>query len=146
MAKTVAYIRVSNPYRGNAVVRGVHRLVTWGERHGLANGEWLGYQWENPELVRLEHCRYHVAVEAERFTPSGEIGRFTFPPMVVAQVEIRGGIDLELRALQWLFGVWLPNSGYLPDDHPAFEAWIGRPFAHGMEHFEIHAELPIRKE
>jgi DNA gyrase inhibitor GyrI len=68
--------------------------------------------------------------------------------MVVAQVEVRGGIDLELRALQWLFGVWLPRSGYVPDDHPCFEAFIGRPptsFAQGTEHFELHAQLPVRR-
>lgn len=144
-ARTVAYIRVANPYHGNAVVAAVRRLVAWAERHGLADGQWLGYQWENPELVPLEHCRYHVAVEAEHFTPKGEIGRFRFGPMVVAQVEVRGGIDLELRALQWLFGTWLPRSGYVPDDHPCFEAWIGRPFAHGTEYFEIDAQLPVRK-
>jgi hypothetical protein len=34
-------------------------------------------------------------VEAERFTPEGEVGRYRFPPMTVAQVAIRGGIDLE---------------------------------------------------
>jgi AraC family transcriptional regulator len=98
----------------------------------------------------LEDCQYYVAVEvpAARLTPKawgGEIGRFRFPPMVVAQVEVRGGIDLELRALQWLYGTWLPRSGYVPDDQPCFEAWIGRPFAHGMEHFEIHAQLPVRR-
>ena len=59
--------------------------------------------------------------------------------------EIRGGLDLELRALQWLFGTWLPKSGYVPDDNPCFEAWIGLPFAHGMEYFEIHAQLPVRQ-
>jgi AraC family transcriptional regulator len=144
-ARTVAYIRVSNPYEGDAVVRAVQRLVAWAEGRSLADGQWLGYQWENPELVPLEQCRYHVAVEAERFTPRGEIGRFRFPTMVVAEIELRGGIDLELRALRWLFGSWLPRSGYVPDDHPSFEAWIGRPFAHGMEHFEIRAQLPVRK-
>ncbi len=144
-ARTVAYIRVHNPYRGDAVPRATKRLVEWAERHSLADGQWLGYQWDNPEIVQLENCRYHVAVEAERFTPKGEIGRFRFPPMVVAQVEVRGGIDLELRALQWLFSVWLPKSGYVPDDHPCFEAWIGRPFAHGMERFELNAQLPVRQ-
>ena len=49
--------------------------------------------------------------------------------MVVAQLEIRGGLDLEMRALKWLYGSWLPRSGYVPDDQPCFEAWIGRPFA-----------------
>jgi AraC family transcriptional regulator len=144
-ARTVAYIRVPNPYRGDGVSRAVRRLVLWAERHSLADGQWLGYQWENPEITALEDCQYCVAVEAERFTPVGEIGRFRFPPMAVAQVEIRGGIDLELRALQWLYGTWLPASGYVPDDYPGFEAWIGRPFAHGTKYFEIYAQLPVRR-
>ena len=144
-ARTVAYIRVSDPYRPGAVVNAVRRLMAWAERRSLTGGQWLGYQWDNPEVVPLEMCQYHVAVEAGRFDPSGEVGRFTFPPMTVAQVEVRGGIDLELRALQWLFGTWLPRSGYVPDDHPCFEAWIGRPFSHGVEYFELHAQLPVRR-
>jgi AraC family transcriptional regulator len=143
-ARTVAYIRVRDPYHGDAVVQAITRLITWAEHHGLADSQWLGYQWENPEIVSLEACQYYVAVEASGFTPKGEIGKFTFPAMQVAEVEIRGGIDLELRALQWLYGSWLPRSGYVPDDQPAFEAWIGRPLAHGMEHFELHVHLPIK--
>ena len=143
-ARSVAYICVARPYEGDAVVRAVQRLVAWAERQELANGQWLGYQWDNPEITSLEDCRYYAAVEAEHFIPKGEIGRFKFPPMTVAEVEIRGGLELELRALQWLYGVWLPRSGYVPDDHPGFEAWIGRPFAHGNEYFEIRVQLPIR--
>lgn len=144
-ARTVAYIRVSDPYRPGAAFNAVRRLMDWAGRHALTDGQWLGYQWDNPELVPLEMCQYHVAVEAERFVAGGEVGRFTFPPMTVAQVEVRGGIDLELRALQWLFGSWLPRSGYVPDDHPCFEAWIGLPFSHGTEYFELHAQLPVRR-
>jgi len=144
-ARTVAYIRVRNPYRGDAVAKATQRLITWAERHALADGQWLGYQWDNPEITSLEDCQYYVAVEAERFVPKGEIGRFRFPAMTVAQIEIRGGIDLELRALQWVYGAWLPRSRYVPDDQPGFEAWIGRPFAHGTEHFELYAQLPIKR-
>lgn len=143
--RTVAYIRVRHPYRGGGVQGATQRLLAWAERNGLADGQWLGYQWENPEIVPLEDCLYHVAVEADRFDPKGEIGRYRFPAMQVAQVELRGGIDLELRALQWLYGTWLPRSGYVPDDLPSFEAWIGRPFAHGTEHFELHAQLPVKR-
>jgi AraC family transcriptional regulator len=144
-ARTVAYIRVLDPYRGDAVAKATQRLIAWAERHLLADGQWLGYQWDNPEITSLADCQYHVAVEAERFVARGEIGRFAFPPMTVAQVEIRGGIDLELRALQWLYGTWLPRSAYVPDDQPGFEAWIGRPFAHGNEYFELYAQLPIKR-
>jgi len=143
--RTVAYIRVANPYQGDAVFRAAERLVRWAERHGFADSQWLGYQWENPELVPLEQCRYHVAVEADSFSPRGEIGRYRFPAMTVAEVEVRGGIDLEIRALQWLYGTWLPRSGYVPSDQPAFEAWIGRPFAHGIARFELRVWLPVKR-
>lgn len=145
-ARTVAYIRVRDPYAGDGVANAAARLIAWAERHGFADGQWLGYQWDNPEIVPLAQCQYHIAVQAQRFSVRGEIGRFSFPPMRVAEVEIRGGVELELRALQWLFGSWLPRSGYVPDDHPCFEAFVGRPFAHGPEYFELKAQLPVRRE
>jgi AraC family transcriptional regulator len=39
----------------------------------------------------------------------------------------------------------LPNSGCSPTDQPCFEAWHGRPFAHGFEHFELRAHLPVQR-
>jgi AraC family transcriptional regulator len=144
-SRTVAYIRADKPYQGNGVIKAVESLVAWAERNGFADGQWLGYQWDDPEITSLEDCRYYVAVEAERFTSKRDVVGYHFPPITVAQVAIRGGIDLELRALQWLYGSWLPRSGYVPDDHPCFEAWIGRPFAHGTEYFELLVQLPIRR-
>jgi AraC family transcriptional regulator len=142
-ARTVAYIRVDKPYRGDRVVKAAQRLMSWAERNSVLDGQWLGYQWDRPEITALDDCRYYVAVETANFTPKGEVVRYRFPPMVVAQLEIRGGLDLEMRALKWLYGSWLPRSGYVPDDQPCFEAWIGRPFAHGMDHFELFVQLPI---
>lgn len=144
-ARVVAYMRVNRPYQGDRVMNAAFRLLAWAERSGLADGPWFGYQWDNPEITALEDCRYYVAVQAERFTPRGEVGRYRFPPMTVAEVAIRGGLDLELGAWQWLYGCWLPRSGFVPDDQPAFEAWLGRPFAHGTEYFELAAQLPIRR-
>ncbi len=145
-ARTVSYIRVLNPYRGDAVPRAARRLIAWAQRRGLAAGQWLGYQWDHPEFVALEDCQYHVGVETPAPCAGGEVGTFRFPAMTVAEVTLRGGIDLELRALQWLYGTWLPRSRYVPDDQPCFEAWLGLPFAHGMEHFELRAQLPVRRD
>jgi AraC family transcriptional regulator len=160
-ARTVAYVRARNPYKGGvgySVVQAFERLGAWAEGNSLADGQWLGFQWEHPEITPLEQCVYHAAVEVpgERLAGSGtkvkglmdwggEIGRFGFPAMVVAQIEMRGGIDLELRLFQWFYGVWLPKSGYVPDDHPSFEAFIGRPFGLGMEHFELNVQVPVRR-
>lgn len=144
-ARTVAYLRVDRPYQADNVVNGVKKLLAWAEHHGVADGQWLGYQWDHPEVTSLDECRYYVAVVAERFTPRGEVGRHRFPPMTVVEASIRGGLDLELRALQWLYGSWLPRSGFVPDDQPGFEVWAGRPFAHGMEYFDLSAQIPIRR-
>jgi AraC family transcriptional regulator len=144
-ARTVAYIRVHNSYRPGVVPAAIQRLLTWAEARGLADGQWLGYQWEDPEIVPAEQCRYDVAVEVPDVEPEGEVGRFDFPPMLVAQVEIRGAIDLEMRAIDWLYRTWLPTSGYVPANLPAFEAWLGRPFAHGMEHFELLMQIPVER-
>lgn len=144
-SRTVAYIRVDRPYQGDGVLHAARRLMNWAEQHDLADGQWLGYQWENPEVTALEDCRYYVAVEVEDFKPKGEIGRCVFQSMTVAEIELHGDLELELRALQWLYGSWLPRSGCVPDDQPAFEAWIGRPFATGGNYFDLRIQLPIQR-
>jgi AraC family transcriptional regulator len=148
-ARTVAYIRVLDPYRPTVVQEACERLIAWAEERGFADGQWLGYMWEDPEIVALKDCRYDVAVVVEDgradFRPEGEVGRFEFPAMRVAEVALSGDIQLVQRAIDWLFGTWLPRSGFEPDAQPAFEVWNGRPFSHGTEHFEISCQLPIKK-
>ena len=146
-ARRVAYIRVRRPYEGDGVVRATDRLMAWAEARGLADGQWLGYQWDDPELVALEKCRYDVGLEVpEGVRREGEMGVTSFPACLMAEIEIKGSVELELRALQWLYRDWLPASGYLPAHQPMFEVWDGRPFAHGMEHFEIRIQLALTDE
>lgn len=143
-ARTVAYVRVFEPYREGVAQAAFERLLAWADRRGLADGQWLGYMWDEPEIVDLAKCRYDVALVVEDFAPEGDIGCYRFPAMRVAEVEVRGDIHLEVRALDWLYKTWLPRSGYVPDEYPVFEAWIGRPFAHGNEHFELACQLPVK--
>ena len=143
-ARKVAYIRVLEPFREGVAQAACERLLNWAIKRGLADGQWLGYMWDEPEIVALADCRYDVALVVDDVEPEGEIGRFDFPPMRVAEVVLSGDLALEARAINWLYETWLPQSGYVPDNQPAFEAWIGRPFAHGNEHFEIACQLPIK--
>ena len=143
--RTVAYVRVLDPFRPDVVPAAAQRLVAWAEQRGVADGQWLGYMWGDPDIVAHAQCRYDVGLEVEQVQPEGEVGRIEFPAMTIAWVAVRGGIDLEMRALDWLYKTWLPSSGYLPTDQPCFEAWLGYPFAHGMEHFELLVQLPVRR-
>ena len=143
-ARRVAYIRVHRPYEGDHVRQAAARLLAWAERRGLADGQWLGYQWDDPEIVPLDKCRYDIGVEVPGTTVGeGEVGITTFAASLVAEVAIAGSVDLELRALDWLYLTWLPSSRYAPAHQPGFEAFNGRPFADGTEHFDLRIQLPI---
>jgi AraC family transcriptional regulator len=143
-ARRVAYLRVFRPYEEGRVAEATTRLMDWARQRDLASGQWLGYQWEDPEIVPLELCRYDVGVEIPATARvGGDVSETRFPPMTVAEIDIAGPIDLELRALQWLYGTWLPGSGFAPDHQPGFEAWTGEPFAHGTTHFELRLQLPV---
>ena len=140
----VAYIRVHRPYGGDGVREAMTRLIAWAETRGLADGQWLGYQWDDPEVVPLDKCRYDVGLEVPATVVADEhVSVMSFDPCVAAEIDIRGSVEVELRALEWFFDVWLPGSGYAPAHQPMFEAFNGRPFAHGLEYFELRAQLPL---
>ena len=142
--RNVAYIRVHRPYEGTHVMDAATRLEAWARARNLADGQWLGYQWDDPEVVALGKCRYDIGVEVpDSVVAHGEVCIHTFAPMKTAEVELAGGVDLELRALDWLYLTWLPTSGFVPDDQPGFEAFEGRPFALGTEYFELRVQLPV---
>jgi AraC family transcriptional regulator len=145
-ARRVAYLRVARPYEGDAVVAACQRLQTWAHARGLAQGQWLGYQWDTPDVVPLERCRYDVGLVIPDSTiVRGGISVVHFPPMTVAEVSMVGGLELETRAIDWLYGTWLPRSGYAPAHQPMFEAWDGEPFAHGMTEFHLRLHLAVSR-
>lgn len=143
-ARRVAYLRVARPYEGDAVQRACEQLVAWARERGLEGGQWLGYQWEDPELVPLELCRYDVAVEIPEDASVGrEVSEGRFSAMRVAEIAIDGAIDLEMRAIDYLYRNWLPASGFIPDHQPGFEAWKGLPFADGTGRFRLRLQIPV---
>jgi len=143
-ARRVAYIMVQRPFELGRVPAAAERLVAWAKARNLEGGQWLGYMWEEPEIVALDRCHYFVAVEVPAgIQREGEVGVTDFAAMTLASIDIAGPIDLEQRAIDWLYATWLPSSGYVPDHQPAFEAWHGLPYAHGDAHFELSVQLAV---
>lgn len=146
-AQTMAYLRVLAPYREGVVEGAAERLVGWAKGRGIETNPWYGYMWDDPEVTALDDCRYDVGVEIDPGTgiePDLDIGRYEFPAMRIACLTLKGDIQLEIRALDWLYRTWLPASGCVPDDLPCFEAWHGLPFQHGNQHFELDLHLPVK--
>ncbi|MCA9571061.1 MAG: AraC family transcriptional regulator [Myxococcales bacterium] len=139
-----AYVRVVRPFEPGRVTGAAESLVAWARERGLEGGRWYGWMWEDPDPVPLSRCRYDVAVEVpEDVRPDGPVGVQTLPPMRVAVLPVKGDMALETRALDWLYGGWLPRTRCEPAPLPCAEAWHGLPFAHGHEHFELDLHLPV---
>jgi len=142
-ARRVAYARANEPYTSGSVVPTVQRMVAWARERGLAGGQWLGYMWEDPEVVAVEDCHYDIGVEIPDGADTSGVNVTSFPAMSVVELDMIGGIDLEMRVLDFIYRTWLPTSDYVPDHQPGFEAFIGEPFAHGSEHFELRVQIAI---
>lgn len=69
--RRIAYLRVFRPYEGDGVRSALTRLMAWAEARGLAGGQWLGYQWDDPTIVPLEQCRYDVGLEVPATPAAG---------------------------------------------------------------------------
>jgi AraC family transcriptional regulator len=142
-ARRVAYVRVHQPYQGGVPAASA-RMVASARQRCLDGGQWLGYQWDDPEIVALDQCRYDVGLEIPPDAPHDpDVNTADFPAMTVAELAIDGPIDLEMRALDWLYRPWLPHSGHVPDHQPVFEAWNGEPFAHGLDRFDLRIQLAV---
>ena len=67
---------------------------------------------------------------------------------------LRGGLYARLRyrgpyadmrgAYRWLLGVWLPRSGYEPDDDPIFEAYLNNPQSVAPADLMTDIHLPLK--
>jgi AraC family transcriptional regulator len=72
-ARTVAYILVARPYEGDAVIKAIERLMAWAERHGFADSQWLGYQWDR--VLRTQGRNRPLPISIDGYWGSGDSRR-----------------------------------------------------------------------
>jgi AraC family transcriptional regulator len=105
--------------------------------------------FDDPDLVPVEALRSRACSPVAQGLPLA-------PPL--EETILRGGLYARLRyhgpyaamksAYRWLLGVWLPQSGYEPDDDPLFEAYLNSPqhVAPAELRTDIHLPLKSRDE
>lgn len=124
---TVAYIRYVGPYKGDGglFTRLWTKLMTWaGPRNLVDPGktQFLAIYHDNPDLTEDSKLRTSVCLSVPPDTEiSGEVGKMTVPGGTYAMARFELGEKDYQQAWNWVYCDWLPQSGYLPDDRPAFE-------------------------
>jgi AraC family transcriptional regulator len=139
----VAYIMqtgLSKSFRNPNIVEAYARLYTWVMNKGLLDDKTviLGMYPDNPEITPLSECRYYACISVPPGTkPEGEIG--------IVQLDSRGRYVTYtftlrspffarrfFRIMMYLYGRWIPEHGYFPDNKPFLEIYNisgGKPAA-----------------
>jgi AraC family transcriptional regulator len=130
---TVAYIRNMGPWNGDQEIYQSlrNKLFIWAGARGLMGGKDFKYlilYHDNPNVALNDKLRMSLCVTIPPETQvDGEIGKMELEAAkyVIARFELTPQ-DFK-TAWEWLYGEWLPNSGYQPDDKPYFETYPEEP-------------------
>jgi AraC family transcriptional regulator len=129
----VAYVRYIGPYKGNSnLFEGLwNKLFAWAGPRGLIGGpdfKSLIIYHDDPNITEEEKLRVSVCITVPENTKvDGEVGLMKVD--AGKYVEARFVVDASQfqTAWEWVYGEWLPNSGYQPDDRPCFEVYPEEP-------------------
>ena len=129
----VAYLRHIGPYQGNEGLfeKLWNELFAWAGPRGLLEVKdfiSIVVYHDDPNLTDDSKLRMSLCITVPEETKvDGKIGRMEIDAgkYVVARFELTAQ-DFG-AAWQWVYGTWLPSSGYQPDDKPSFEIYPEEP-------------------
>jgi AraC family transcriptional regulator len=127
----VAYVRHMKGYEESAgIEKAFQTLFSWAGPRGFLSPDMrtMGMSFDDPEVTPKDTCRYYACVAVdERAEPEGEVGIMAIRPGTYAIARFSGGSDAFKKAYAFMYGQWLPQSGYQPDDAPSLESYVGEP-------------------
>ncbi len=127
----IAYVKHMKGYGdGAGIGSAFETLFAWAGPRGVVSPKMrvIGMPLDNPDITPQDKCRYYACLAVdERAKPEGEVSVMNVRPGTYAVGRFSGGSDIFRKAYSYLYGEWLPGSGFQPDDSPAFESYIGKP-------------------
>ena len=150
---TVAYVRHIGPYAGDEELfqRLFEKLYAWAVPRGLAdtgdpgkNRNIVVYH-DDPGITEPEKLRISVGIVVPPDTGvSGEIGRLYIPSTRYAMGRFLLSGQEYGEAWQYMCGVWMPASGYQPDEGYCFEMYRHNPEAEKLGKCDTTICVPVK--
>jgi AraC-like DNA-binding protein/DNA gyrase inhibitor GyrI len=144
----LAYLRVIGGYNPELMINAYKQFTHWAKQKNLlGNGNYLmGMSQDDPEVTPLSKYRYDFCLTVPKNIKSeGEISIKVMPETLVAIHHCRGDIHAVEQAWNWMFKVWLPESGYQPASLPCYEVFFSTPEVSGWDYFDIQCCVPIKQ-
>ncbi len=126
---TIAYVRHVGPYFGDELLfqRLFGELYKWANPRNLVSRgvtEEVVIYHDDPDTVAPEKLRISCGISVPAETDvSGDVGELTLDAGTYAEARFVVDASEFGGAWVWLYGTWLPESGYQPDDRLCFERY-----------------------
>lgn len=146
----VAYVRHIGRYQGDSqLFAGLFdKLWKWAGPRGLLQQpdlQVLAVYHDDPEITADDRLRVEVCITVQADTPvEGEIGKMTIPGGQYAVGRFELSDQEYATAWQLIYGEWLPQSGYQPDDRPSFERMANNPADHPEHKHVVDIYVPVK--
>jgi AraC family transcriptional regulator len=142
----LAYARCYEGY-SNGIGETWNKIFKYAYAHELINDDTqaIGIPFDNPGITPEKKCRYYACVTAPEsiMEISGEIGILDVKEGKYVVYHFYGKAEEISVAYSELYGIWLPQSGYIPDEKPALEIYPKRRNENN-DIFEYDIALPIK--
>ncbi len=147
---TAAYIRIIGMFNGEIEVfqKAISRLVRWAEIRDLVQfpeTKILSLYHDNPDITDDIKLRTSLCITVPAHTKvEGEIGKMVIPGGKYAVAHFIIGADEFKCAWDFIWGEWLPESGYQPDERPCFEVYMNNPNEHPEHKSIVDIYVPVK--
>jgi AraC family transcriptional regulator len=147
---SLVYVRHIGPYQGDSkLFEGLFsKLMTWAGPRGLLRfpeTKSVCVYHDDPQITDEEKLRTSVCITVTEDTEvEGEVGKMTVADgkYAVARFEVKG--EEFQQAWDAVYGGWLPESGYQPDDGPCYEIYHNDPKQHPEGKCIVDICVPVR--
>ena len=147
---TVAYVRHIGPYKGNSDLfdRMFTKLFKWAGARDLLNfpeTKTIAVYHDNPEVTDDSKLRTSMCISVAPETEvDGEVGKMKIDGGKYALGHFELDVDEYEDAWKMIYGDWLPQSGYQPDDKPCFEMYLNDPKEHPENKCIVDICIPVK--
>lgn len=121
-------------------------LNDWAELQGIPEKSQYRLAWcyDNPSLTAAHKCQYEASIEIDdKVIVNQPFGVGDLPEGKYAVLYVKGSPEDISQAQLYLFGCWLPDSGFEPDNLPMLERYLNDVRVDGFLESEIMLRLKV---
>lgn len=145
-AYAFAYLRHVGPYKEVGPV--FQRACAVAGAKGLFGPDTkvMMLSYDDPDVTEEDRLRSDAGVTlSAAAADTGELLKGTVPGGLYAMALYRGPYEGLRGCANWLYGTWLPGSGYEADDRPCVEVYLNGPDDTAPEALLTELRMPVRR-